>query len=127
MNWPSVCKHKLLSPDISADDLILLLTTGKPSYPYTIPTFTRNRDIGLVLNILVSAGALTRKWPSTICKHGMLLTSSGDKMTSKNLSASVHKFDNYVRYELDDKQKKIERDVVKVLSGLPNQMKNLRR
>lgn len=119
--------HKLLCPDISAQDLIYLLSTGMPSCKYMIPPYTRNRDFGLVLNILVSAGAMTRKWSSTICKSGMLLTSTGAKMQDKNLSAAMHWFDDYKTISLDEKQKAIERDVMKVLSNLPNVIRRLRK
>ena len=112
-------KYKLLCPDINSEDLILLLTTGMPSCKYMIPACTRNVDLGLVLNMLSSVGAFGRNWSSAICSPGMLLTASGIKMQGKNLSAAVHKFDNYKLAQLDSKQKEIERDVKRILEGIP--------
>lgn len=118
-------KYKLLCPDINANDLMLLLTTGKPSCKYMIPPLTRNGDLGLVLNILATAKALSLKWSSIICSSGMLQTSSGATMTGKNLSAAMHKFDGHQTKYLDDLQRKIRQDVLKALSCVPNAIKNL--
>lgn len=120
-------KYQLLSPAITPEDLVLLLTTGTPSGKYMIPPYSRNVDLGLVINILVSAGALVRKWCSIITKSGMLLSSSGEKMQRRNISAAVHKFDGYKRIYLDDKQRDIEYDVLRVLSVVPSAMKNLKK
>lgn len=120
------CKHKLLCPDINANDLRLLLTTGKPSCNYMIPPLTRNGDLGLVLNILGKAQALSRKWSSIICSSGMLLTSSGNRMKENNLSAAMHKYDGYQTRHLDELQRRIEQDVFKALACVPNAIKNLR-
>lgn len=120
-------KYKLLSPDITTEDLILLLSTGVPSCQYMIPPFTRNVDIGLVLNILATVGALSRNWSSIICNSGMLLTSSGSKMQAKNLSAAMHKYDGYKVAYLDDRQKTIERDVKKILADVPSAVSQLKR
>lgn len=120
-------RHKLLCPDISTEDLVLLLTTGEPSCKYVIPPYATNRDIGVVFNILVTAGALKNRWATTICKSGMLLTSNGIKMNRKNLSAAVHWFDDYKLNYLSDKQKKVERDVMKVLANVPSAVRRLRK
>ena len=120
------CKYKLLCPDINAYDLRLLLTTGKPSCNYMIPPLTRNVDLGLVLNILATAKALTRNWSSTICSSGMLLASSGVRMKEKNLSAAMHKFDGHQTRHLDEHQRQIEQDVFKALACVPNAIRNLR-
>lgn len=120
-------RHKLLCPDISTEDFVLLLTTGKPSCKYVIPPYTTNRDVGIVFNILVAAGALKNRWAATICKSGMLFTSTGIKMNGKNLSAAVHWFDNYKLNYLSDKQKKIERDVMKVLANVPSAARHLKK
>lgn len=113
-------KHKLLRPNISANDLVLLLTTGQPSCKYMVPPYTTNRDLGLVLYLLLTVNAIKRnKWAAIICGSGMLLTSSGAKMQSKNLNASMNHFSNYKRTALSDKQKEIEDDVLKALSEVP--------
>ena len=120
-------KHKLLCPDITSDDLILLLTTGNPSCKYMIPPYSNNRDLGFVLYLLVAAGSLSRFWSADICLAGMLLTSSGEKMTRKNLSAAVHSFDNYLSNQLNDKRRIIEQDVLAVLKNIPSAMRNLKK
>lgn len=120
-------KHKLLCPDITSQDLLALLTTGRPSCQYMIPPFSRNGDLGLVINILSQAGALTRNWSSIICNNGMLRTSTGAKMESKNLSAAMHKFDGVIFGQFDDKQREIHRDILRVLATVPCAVKNLRK
>lgn len=121
------CKHKLLYPDISSGDLVALLTTGIPSCKYMIPPFTKNCDLGLVLNILVAAGALPRNWCSIISEHGMLLTSKCVGIQRKNLSATVHRFDDYKSFSLNDRQRIIEYDTLKALSSVPNALKHLKK
>ena len=120
-------KHKLLSPSITTEDLELLLCTGNPSCQYMIPPYSKNKDLGLVINILIEAGALTRHWASIICKYGMLLTSNGSEMQRKNINAAVHSHDNYKSIYLDDKQREIEYDIMKVLAQVPSAVKNLRK
>ena len=120
-------KHKLLCPDISSEDLVALLSTGIPSCKYMIPPYTRNCDLGLVLNILVSVGALPRNWCSIICTHGMLLTAKCVGIQRKNLCATVHKFDGYKSYSLHDRQKDIEHDTILALSSVPNVLKHLKK
>lgn len=120
-------KHRLLCPDISSDDLISLLTTGEASCIYKIPPYSRNRDLGFVINILLSAGSLPRNWCATICKHGMLLTAAGEQMQYKNLSNTVHRFDGYKYAHLDDKLKEIQRDVFEVLKSVPSAVRNLKK
>lgn len=118
-------KHALLSPSITPKDLEALLTTGNPSCKYTIPPYAKNVDIGIILNILLRAGALTRNWSSIICGKGNLLASSGVPMQSKNLSAATHQFDSYEIISISQKQMQIAHDVKTVLSALPNVIKNL--
>ena len=92
-----------------------------------IPPYSSNRDLGFVLYLLVSAGSLSRFWSADICLAGMLLTSSGEKMTRKNLSAAVHSFDNYLSNQLNDKRRIIEQDVLAVLKNIPSAMRNLKK
>ena len=119
-------KYKLLSPDIPTEDLILLLTTGRPSCKYMISACARNVDVGLVINMLSTAGALGRKWSTVICSPGMLLSTSGMKMQAKNLSAAMHRFDGFKLTHLNERQKGIVRDVIKALQGVPNAIKRLK-
>lgn len=119
-------KHQLLIPNISSEDLTLLLSTGNPSCKYMIPPCSRNVDLGLVINILLSVGALNRTWSSTISKSGMLLTSSGEKMQRRNISAAVHKYDDYKLNYLDERQKEIVKEVLKVLSSMPDLVKKIK-
>ena len=120
-------KHKLLTPAITAEDFVLLLTTGRPTCKYMIPPYTYNVDFGLVLYMLLTAGALASNWCSVICKPGMLITRNGTKMMRKNLSAIVHTHDGYKRFQLSEKQKEIETDVLRVLSEVPSAIINLRK
>ena len=120
-------KYHLLTPDITSEELVALLTTGDTLYQYTVPPHARNVDFGLVINILIAAGALKRKWPSIICGKGNLRTVNGQKMTPKNLGAAVHQFDDYKRIYLNERKQKIERDVLKVLADVPKAINNLRK
>ena len=119
------CEYHLLTPTISTEELVALLTTGDTLRQYSIPPTARNVDLGLVIYILVAAGALASRWPSIICCKGNLRTVKGHKMQTRNLSAAVHRFDDYKRIYLDDRQKKIERDVLNVLADVPKAINKL--
>lgn len=121
-----VNKYQMLIPDISSEDLTLLLSTGTPSRKYMIPPYSRNVDLGLFIHILFSVGALNRTWSSTISKPEMLLTSSGKKMQRGNISAAVHRFDGYKLNHLDYRQRDIVQDVLPVLSSMPNLVQKLK-
>jgi hypothetical protein len=118
-------KYKLLCPDISYSELVALLTTGNPVRQYSIPPLTKNHDVGLVIFILFSAGALSRNWASVICEHGKLYTSSGTRMKRKNISAAMHRFDGCKFAFLDERYRDIANDVISVLSVVPGAKKSL--
>lgn len=85
-----------------------------------------NVDVGLVINMLTTAGALGRKWSTIICSPGMLLSTSGMKLQAKNLSAAMYRFDGFQLTHLSEKQKGIVRDVIKALQSVPNAVKILK-
>lgn len=118
--------YQLLSPAISAEDLLLLLESGKPSRRYTIPPYSRNGDLGLVLHILVQAAALSRGWSARICSEGMLLTAAGIKMQAKNLNAAEHRFDRRMLHSLDDREKEIYHATLGVLKKVQSAQINLK-
>ena len=118
---------QLLTPSITTENLMLLLDTGKPTCRYMVPPYSRNGDLGLVVHILVQAGALSRAWSSKICGKGMLHTAAGIKMQAKNLSASVHRFDRRRIQSLDDREKDIFYATMEVLKKVPSAQKNLKK
>ena len=116
--------HVLLCPALSAEDLVRLLTNGDPACKYMVPPCATNRDLGFVLHLLIQAGAIkSNRWSSIVCKYGMLLTTTGLKMQSKNLNAARSYFIDYKQAFLSEKQRSIEQEIMKVLSGVPNAIK----
>lgn len=118
---------QLLSPAITSEDLNLLLDTDKPSCKYTIPPYSRNGDLGLVINLLIQAGALSRGWASRICSGGMLFTAAGIKMQAKNLNAAVHRFDRRTFNSLDAREADIYHATIRVLKKVPSAQINLKK